>query len=105
MKAMKRSRSPATMTAQRAATFARPISAVPVPASRDTSPEEEVEQRDFLEHALGCLHRRERRVIEASVFEGLTFSEVAAELKISRERVRQLEARAMGKLRRRAEAG
>jgi RNA polymerase sigma-32 factor len=58
-------------------------------------------RRQILSQALGRLKPREQRIIEARWLSDtpLTLDELAAELKISRERVRQLEVRALEKTR------
>jgi RNA polymerase sigma-32 factor len=56
----------------------------------------------WLDDALGALDRRERIIIEARRLtdEGATLEDLGKELGVSKERVRQLEHRALGKLRR-----
>lgn len=57
----------------------------------------------WLEEALSCLDRRERAIIEARRLadegEGVTLEALGSRLGVSKERVRQLESRALGKLR------
>jgi RNA polymerase sigma-32 factor len=54
----------------------------------------------WLSEALGSLSPRERTIISERRLreEGVTLEELGRELGVSKERVRQLEARAMGKL-------
>jgi RNA polymerase sigma-32 factor len=56
----------------------------------------------WLDDALGALDRRERTIIEARRLtdDGATLEDLGKELGVSKERVRQLEHRALGKLRR-----
>jgi RNA polymerase sigma-32 factor len=56
----------------------------------------------WLDDALGALDRRERIIIEARRLtdDGATLEDLGKELGVSKERVRQLEHRALGKLRR-----
>jgi RNA polymerase sigma-32 factor len=107
----RRGRSCSTRAASAAAVYARPIGGdsrddddAPGhrPACRRPGPAEEAERADYISHALSSLYPRERRVVEARVLEGRKLEEVAAELRLSRERVRQIEKRAMEKLRKRA---
>lgn len=60
--------------------------------------------RDAIRQALACLDRRERHIIQlrqmADPGEEVTLAELARRMGISRERARQLEARALSKLRR-----
>jgi RNA polymerase sigma-32 factor len=58
-------------------------------------------KRKVLTQALGQLNARERRIIEARLLSEtpLTLDELAAELSVSRERVRQVEVRAIEKTR------
>ncbi|MCX8999343.1 RNA polymerase factor sigma-32 [Rhizobiaceae bacterium BDR2-2] len=76
--------------------------------SEDPLPDEQVsgmidgERRHrWLHQALGHLNRREERIIRARRLadESLTLEELGSELGISKERVRQIESRAMQKLR------
>jgi RNA polymerase sigma-32 factor len=55
----------------------------------------------WLAHAMATLNARERRIIELRRLEdeGVTLEQLGAELGISKERVRQIENRALGKLR------
>ena len=59
-------------------------------------------RREWLSDALGTLDTRERQIIEARRLtdEGATLEELGQKLGVSKERVRQLEHRALGKLRR-----
>ena len=77
---------------------------------RAESPHErvvEILRRDALHRALGCLSDRRRRVLELRY--GLdgehprTFDEIAATLNVTRERIRQIEADALGRLASRAD--
>ncbi len=57
-----------------------------------------------MEQILGCLSDREREIIAKRYglkgpFEGQTLKEVGADLGVSKERIRQLEGRALAKLR------
>ena len=56
--------------------------------------------RAAIRQALGVLENRERTIIEARFFEGLTLKETGRRLGITRERVRQIQVDAIKKLRR-----
>ena len=62
---------------------------------------DEDRRRGWLLSALGRLPARERRIIQARqlVEEAKTLEELGRELGVSKERVRQLEQRALGRLR------
>jgi len=64
--------------------------------------EQSENRRKALGEALSVLNKRERRIFEARRLaeEPITLHDLAAEFGISRERVRQIESRALGKLRR-----
>ena len=77
-------------------------------ASDEPLPDEQVSmvidterRRVWLKEALGHLNEREMRIIQARrlVDEGATLEELGADLGISKERVRQIESRALEKLR------
>ena len=77
-------------------------------ASDEPLPDEQVSmvidterRRIWLKEALGHLNEREMRIIQARrlVDEGATLEELGADLGISKERVRQIESRALEKLR------
>ncbi len=77
-------------------------------ASEEPLPDEQVSmvidterRRVWLKEALGHLNEREMRIIQARrlVDEGATLEELGADLGISKERVRQIESRALEKLR------
>ena len=61
-------------------------------------------QHKALVHAIGVLNQRERRIFEARQLadEPMTLEELAAEFNVSRERIRQIEARAFEKVRKAA---
>ena len=63
--------------------------------------EEADNRHEALGHALNVLNKRERRIFEARRLtdESITLEELAEEFAISRERVRQIEARAFEKMR------
>lgn len=68
------------------------------------SPLEQVasEESGLLARALATLTSRERRVLELRIVEGKTLEQSASQVGISRERIRQIECRAISKLRERA---
>src|SRR5712692_1366847 len=68
--------------------------------SRLAESEESDNRRQALLHALGVLNKRERRIFEARRLadEPITLVELAQEFGVSRERVRQIEARAFEKV-------
>ncbi len=68
--------------------------------SRLAESEETDNRRQALLHALGVLNKRERRIFEARRLadEPITLVELAQEFGVSRERVRQIEARAFEKV-------
>ena len=77
-------------------------------ASEDPLPDEQVttmidseRRRVWLKEALGALNEREMRIIQARRLadDGATLEELGADLGISKERVRQIESRALEKLR------
>jgi RNA polymerase sigma factor (sigma-70 family) len=61
---------------------------------------ETIEGKALLTEVLGRLSPRERHVIEQRFVEERTFESIALDWEISRERIRQIEKRAVGKLRR-----
>lgn len=65
-------------------------------AERTSSKNLELEM--LLESALKCLPGREREIIRLRFYKQLTLREIAISLKISRERVRQIEMRALKRL-------
>jgi RNA polymerase sigma-32 factor len=69
--------------------------------SRLAEDEEADNRREALGHALKVLNKRERRIFEARRLadEPITLEELADEFAISRERVRQIDARAFEKIR------
>jgi RNA polymerase sigma-32 factor len=77
-------------------------------ADNDSEPTRQLEKRAFdrlqtagLEHALSSLDARSRRIIEARWLAddgGATLHELAAEFGVSAERIRQIEAKALGKM-------
>ncbi|WP_028536822.1 RNA polymerase sigma factor RpoH [Paludibacterium yongneupense] len=77
-------------------------------ADNDSEPTRQIEKRAFdhlqtagLEHALSSLDARSRRIIEARWLAddgGATLHELAAEFGVSAERIRQIEAKALGKM-------
>jgi RNA polymerase sigma-32 factor len=80
-------------------------------ADQSPSPEAIVVDRDDREHqrsaliaAIDVLDDRERRIFEARhmIDEPLTLEDLAAKFKVSRERIRQIEARAFEKVRKAA---
>jgi RNA polymerase primary sigma factor len=72
-----------------------------------TGPDEEADQRvqqAVLQDAMSALSPREREIISQRFQEGLTLQEVGDRFKITRERTRQLQEQALGKLRKRLKA-
>jgi RNA polymerase primary sigma factor len=72
------------------------------PAANSPGPAElaaEADDRAYIHRCLRYLPRRQRRVIEMRCLEGATLDQVGRELGITRERVRQLEERALARLR------
>jgi len=69
--------------------------------SRLAQDEEADNRHEALGHALNVLNKRERRIFEGRRLadEPITLEDLAEEFAISRERVRQIEARAFGKIR------
>lgn len=71
------------------------------------NPEEEIKKKAIIEEVndlLSCLDQRERRVIElrfgiGEEHEGMTLEDIGAKIGASRERVRQIELRALSRLR------
>ena len=66
------------------------------------TPEEQYEQtelQEMLNEAMKILSPRERKVVEDRIFNDKTLDEVAAEIGKTSERVRQIQARALSKLR------
>lgn len=59
----------------------------------------DADRRDEMEVAMRCLRQREREVLKLRFWEGLTLLETGARLGVTRERIRQIEARALEKLR------
>jgi RNA polymerase sigma-32 factor len=76
----------------------------PSPEAIVAEQNEKVYQHKALAHAINVLTGRERRIFEARhlVDEPLTLEDLAAEFNVSRERVRQIEARAFEKVQRAA---
>jgi RNA polymerase sigma-32 factor len=77
------------------------------PPCEDASPEDRVAERELtqarksaIESVLAALPARERRVVQerALAEDGRTLDDLAVELQLSRERVRQLEARALRRM-------
>jgi RNA polymerase sigma factor (sigma-70 family) len=68
-------------------------------AAEEISPEEEAETCDMGRYLLSLLNKRERFVIEQHYWEERTLEAIGASLGIMGERVRQIEARALFKLR------
>jgi len=66
---------------------------------------EQVEEGVVLDAGLGALEPRERRIVELRFFEGLTQSQIAAEVGISQMHVSRLLRRALQTMRGRLEAG
>lgn len=60
---------------------------------------ERSERAERVRATMGWLDWRQRRVIEGRFFRHLTLEELAAEMRVSKERVRQIEARAIQRLR------
>jgi RNA polymerase sigma-32 factor len=79
------------------------VDEAPSPERAIAESEETDLRRKALGEALGVLNERERRIFAARRLaeEPLTLEELAGELGVSRERVRQIEARAFEKVRRR----
>lgn len=63
-----------------------------------TDSEEITEHRDLLESSLANLGYREREILKARYFDKVTLEEAASMFHITRERVRQIEAKAIRKL-------
>lgn len=89
------------------ATFEIPISALPAPAKllqlpAATTPFEEMvsdELRRTLAEAVGTLAPREAEVIRRRFVDGETLDAIGADLGVTRERIRAIEARALKRLR------
>lgn len=60
-----------------------------------------IDDREEISVAIRSLNARQRRVIEMRFYEDKTLDEVGAELGVVRERARQIEARALARMRRR----
>jgi RNA polymerase sigma-32 factor len=74
----------------------------PEPAQALEAKQSETARAEGLEKALGSLDARSRRIIEARWLrekDGATLHDLAAEFKVSAERIRQIEAKAMEKMR------
>lgn len=69
------------------------------PDRRLVSTVETAESVDRLTHAMEKLTQREKRVIEARFWEEKEYAEIGKEFDLSRERARQIEQSAIGKLR------
>jgi RNA polymerase primary sigma factor len=70
-------------------------------------PDEEADQRvrfSILQEALEALNPREREIVELRFQDGLTLQDVGDRFSITRERARQLQEQAIGKLRKRIKA-
>jgi len=78
----------------------------PSPEAMVVEQDEKDRQRAALTVAIGVLDHRERRIFEARhlVDEPLTLEDLAAEFNVSRERIRQIEDHAFGKVRKAARA-
>lgn len=75
----------------------------PSNASADRTDDEDIDARDVTERALAVYHalpERDREILRRQFVEGATAVEIADELGISRERVRQLREAAVEKMRR-----
>lgn len=66
--------------------------------------ERSIDTKRLLGVLTGALNEREERVVKMLHMEGKTLREIGAELKVTQERVRQVEAKAMQKMRKRANA-
>jgi RNA polymerase sigma-32 factor len=72
------------------------------PEERAARREEQTLARELSEQAMSVLDPRERRIVQDRVMreEALTFREIGEDLGVTRERVRQLQTRALRKMRR-----
>ena len=61
--------------------------------------------KKIIEHALDSLTERQAIVIKKRFFDELTLDEIAGELKLSTERIRQIESKAIRNLRKRYDSG
>ena len=61
--------------------------------------------KKIIEHALDSLTERQAMVIKKRFFDELTLDEIAGELKLSTERIRQIESKAIRNLRKRYDSG
>jgi RNA polymerase sigma factor (sigma-70 family) len=68
-------------------------------ADRGQDPVDAWMTRDAVEHYLALLTPRERQVVAMRFFEGLTFRACGRKLGVSKERVRQIQVRALAKMR------
>lgn len=63
------------------------------------------EERRMLQEAIEKLPERERHLVSQYYLEGKSFEEIAGEMKVSKQRISQVHARAIGKLREALHAG
>ena len=75
-----------------------------LPASTPQNVVEEEERRQIVKAILETLPKREQMILECRFFEGKTLEETGQELSVTRERIRQIEARALRHLRHPARA-
>ncbi len=78
-----------------------PVESSPLPEERVADAEIEAQRRKQLDHALETLTDRERTIVDRRLLanEPSTLAALGSDLGVSRERVRQLEARVLDKLR------
>lgn len=60
---------------------------------------ESIEMKDTLQNLLRLLDNRDRRVLEMRFFKGYTLQKIAIKLGVTRERVRQIQGRALERIR------
>lgn len=60
---------------------------------------EEAETTKLVDEALGCLTSREAKVLRLRFYEDMTLAAIGEQLGVQQERVRQIEAKALRKLR------